>query len=34
MMMSLKNFGPFFNDTLQRNEEVLAHIKTLFEKKV
>ena len=28
-----KTLATFFNDTLQRNEEVLAHIKTLFEKK-
>tara|TARA_B100000900_G_C20561656_1_gene709163 strand:- start:81 stop:1340 length:1260 start_codon:yes stop_codon:yes gene_type:complete len=28
-----KTLATFFNDTLQRNEVVLAHIKTLFEKK-
>ena len=28
-----KTLATFFNDTLQRNEEVLAHIKTLFDKK-
>ena len=28
-----KTLATFFDDTLQRNEEVLAHIKTLFEKK-
>ena len=28
-----KTLATFFNDTLQRNDEVLAHIKLLFEKK-
>ena len=28
-----KTLATFSNDTLKRNEEVLAHIKTLFEKK-
>lgn len=28
-----KTLAAFFNDTLQRNEEVLTHIKSLFEKK-
>tara|TARA_B100001057_G_scaffold231294_2_gene231535 strand:- start:340 stop:1599 length:1260 start_codon:yes stop_codon:yes gene_type:complete len=28
-----KTLATFFNDSLQRNEEVLAHLKTLFEKK-
>ena len=31
--LTKKSLATFFNDTLQRNEEVLSHIKTLFEKK-
>ena len=31
--LTKKTLATFFNDTLQRNEEVLAHIKTLFDKK-